>query len=196
MAMQNALLDTHSERNITAFVGFDRIAQGPRTQVLHTLRSSPIAQDVALRAFDDTTGERLDLAPELRPVSQTSIEPKPEAAPVRSVGRPKLGVVAREITLLPRHWEWLARQPGGASCAIRKLLEDARSYDAGSNAPRISREAAYRFMTDIAGDLTGFEEATRALFAGKRERFEELVQPWPDDVRAHLAALAAESWGT
>ena len=194
--MQNALSNTLSERNITAFVGFDRIAQGPLTQVIHTLRSHPIAQDVALRAFDDTTGERLDLAPELRPASNSPSEPKPEAAPVRSVGRPKLGVVAREITLLPRHWEWLGRQPGGASCAIRKLLEEARSYDAGCTAPRISREAAYRFMTDIAGDLSGFEEATRALFAGKRERFEELVQAWPDDVRAHLAALAAESWDT
>ena len=193
--MQDALLNTHSERNITAFVGFDRIAQGPITQVIDTLRSSPIAQDVALRAFDDTTGERLDLAPELRPASEASTESKPEAAPVRSVGRPKLGVVAREITLLPRHWEWLGRQPGGASCAIRKLLEDVRSYDAGCNAPRISREAAYRFMTDIAVDLTGFEEATRALFAGKRERFEALVQPWPEDVRTHLMALAAESWG-
>lgn len=192
--MQHALSMTTSERNITAFVGFDRIAQGSLAEVIQTLRKTPIAQDVALRAFDDTTGERLDLVPVLRPAAKPEVEAKPEAAPVRSVGRPKLGVVAREITLLPRHWEWLGRQPGGASSAVRKLIEEARRFQGGSATSHSSREAAYRFMTGIASDLSNFEEATRALFAGKQERFEELVQPWPDDVRAHLAALVAASW--
>src|SRR5688572_29815503 len=51
---------------------------------------------------------------------------RPKASEPRSRGRPKLGVVAREVTLLPRHWDWLASQPGGASVALRKLVEVAR----------------------------------------------------------------------
>ncbi|MFY0534142.1 DUF2239 family protein [Nannocystis pusilla] len=38
-----------------------------------------------------------------------------EEPPARTgPGRPKLGVVSREVSLLPRHWEWLERQPSGS----------------------------------------------------------------------------------
>ncbi|MES2360825.1 MAG: DUF2239 family protein [Pseudomonadota bacterium] len=187
--------------SLTAFAAFNRIASGPRAEVLARLRSMHFPQDILVRVFDDTTGSRLDL--DLRPNAsdQASDQASPstateEVAPAaRAVGRPKLGVVAREVTLLPRHWDWLNRQPGGASVALRKLVEEGRRANEGKDSVRASREAAYRFMTEIAGDLAGFEEATRALFAGERERFESLVEPWPDDVREHLAGLAAASWG-
>ncbi len=182
---------------VTAFAAFNRVASGPRDYVLARLRAMHFPQDILVRVFDDTTGSRLDF--DLRPTARDdAAEPAPaeEAAPLaRTVGRPKLGVVAREVTLLPRHWEWLNRQPGGASVALRKLVEEARRANEGKDAVRASREAAYRFMTEIAGDLAGFEEATRALFAGDRERFESLVAPWPDDVHEYLAGLAAASWG-
>lgn len=112
--------------------------------------------------------------------------PPPVAQPP---GRPKLGVVAREVTLLPRHWEWLAEQPNGASAALRRLVEEARLADNGSTARRQATEAAYRFLSTIAGSLPGFEEATRALFAGDWKGFEEKTAEWPGGIRIYAERL-------
>ncbi len=103
-------------------------------------------------------------------------------------------MVAREITLLPRHWDWLAQQKGGASVAIRKLVDEARRNSEGSDRIRFAQEAAYRFMTAMAGNRLHFEEATRALFAGDAKRFEQLIAEWPTDVRDHAARLAAPAF--
>lgn len=117
-----------------------------------------------------------------------------EPAAMRGPGRPKLGVVAREVTLLPRHWEWLASQPGGASVALRKLVEQARLANKGKDRQRQAQEAAYRFLSAMAGNEPGFEEATRALFAGKRKRFARTVEEWPADIRDHAKKLAAAAF--
>ena len=117
-------------------------------------------------------------------------------APPRGPGRPKLGVVAREVTLLPRHWDWLNAQPGGASVALRKLVEEARRANEGKDRVRQSQEAAYRFMSVMAGNRPGFEEATRALFAGRAGRFDQLIEPWPEDVRHYARKLAAPALDT
>lgn len=109
-------------------------------------------------------------------------------------GRPKLGVVAREVTLLPRHWAWLSSQPGGASVALRKLVEQARKDSQSQDERRLSQEASYRFMSAMAGSLEGFEEAARALFASERERFDALLAPWPQDIQTHLQHLAQAAW--
>ena len=109
-------------------------------------------------------------------------------------GRPKLGVVAREVTLLPRHWAWLSSQPGGASVALRKLVEQARKDGQTQDQRRQSQEATYRFMSAMAGCLEGFEEAARALFAAERSRFEALLTPWPQDMQMHLLQLAQAAW--
>ena len=176
---------------LTAFVGFERIATGPRAELVAQLRARTDAQPVLV--FDDSTGERLDL--DLREdVHAASEGPAADEQAARGVGRPKLGVVAREVTLLPRHWDWLSRQPGGASVALRRLIDEARRVHADRDAQRASREAAYRFMSAMAGDLPGFEEAARALFASEGTRFAELVSAWPDDVRAYLQRLAAAAW--
>jgi hypothetical protein len=174
------------ESTLTAFAGFRRIGSGTPSELMARLRELPV--DQAAFVFDDCTGERLDLDPRQ---ASTPSAPAPAA---RSVGRPRLGVVAREVTLLPRHWDWLSRQPGGASVALRKLIDEARHVRADRDAIRASREATYRFMSAIAGDLPGFEEAARALFAGERGRFEARVQGWPDDLRAHLAKLSEAGW--
>jgi hypothetical protein len=99
--------------------------------------------------------------------------------------------VAREVTLLPRHWEWLAKQPGGASVTLRKLVEDARRANAGTATAREAQERAYRFMSAMAGNLPGFEEATRALFAKDKPRFEMLIAEWPDSVGDYARDLAS-----
>lgn len=189
---------------LSAFAGFRCIDHGPRDLLLSRLRALDPPPEPLVRVFDDASGSRLDF--DLRP--QAVDGPGAPGAPAqsapaagrgrpestRAVGRPKLGVVAREVTLLPRHWDWLARQPGGASVALRKLVEEARRTHEGRDAVRAAREAAYRFMTEIAGDLPGFEEAARALFAGERERFETHVAAWPEDVRSYLTRLAAAAW--
>lgn len=113
---------------------------------------------------------------------------------MRRAGRPSLGVVAREVTLLPRHWEWLNCQPGGASVALRKLVDEARRISGSRDQVRKSQESAYRFMLTMAGDLAGYEEATRALFGGNAERFAEMTAAWPADVREHAERLAAEAF--
>ena len=120
--------------------------------------------------------------------------PAPGAAPARGPGRPRLGVVAREVTLLPRHWDWLATQPGGASVALRKLVEVARRDSETRDRVRHASAVAYRFMSTIAGHEAGFEEASRALFAGDQAGFDVLIAGWPVDVQHHLKRLAADAF--
>lgn len=150
-----------------------------RVVVLDAETSEPVELD--LRGTPDEVAARIPAGPAEAP----SRSPSP--------GRPKLGVVAREVTLLPRHWEWLNRQPGGASVTLRKLVEEARRSTAGGERRRLAQEACYRFMTDLAGDEPGYEEALRALYASDRARFDALTDAWPEDIRAHARDLAAAS---
>ncbi len=136
--------------------------------------------DAMLRASAAASAEHVDIPDTRTPVDST---PRPR-------GRPKLGVVAREITLLPRHWEWLAAQPGGASVAIRKLVDAARRAPSDDDRAKAARDVAYRFMNAMAGDLPEFEEVIRALYRGDEARVCELMQAWPRDIRAYSARLA------
>jgi hypothetical protein len=111
-----------------------------------------------------------------------------DALPARGRGRPKLGVTAREVTLLPRHWDWLATQPGGASVALRRLVETARRSDAAR--ARAAQEAAYRFINAVAGNQPGHEEALRALFGNDLDGFAQRIAAWPADVRGYALKLA------
>jgi hypothetical protein len=179
----------------TAFAGTRQIASGYLWQVASQVRSKSYLFNLdPVLIFDDLTGQVIDLdlrgrAAEAPPNTQATM---PEEG-TRKPGRPKLGVVAREVTLLPRHWEWLASQPGGASVALRKLVEAARRANKERDRLRLAREAAYRFMSAMAGNEPGFEEATRSLFGGNRERFAELVEPWPVDVKNYAMMLAARA---
>jgi hypothetical protein len=134
----------------------------------------------------------LDLRGDLEAVL-ARLAPAPEAEK-RGPGRPKLGVTAREVTLLPRHWDWLAGQPGGASTALRKLVEGALREAEGPDRARRARDTAYRFMTAMAGDRPGYEEATRRLFADDAAGFAEATEAWPEGVRDVAREMAAESW--
>jgi hypothetical protein len=175
-------------RTYTSFDGNCRIATGSlHENALAAREAIELGATGPVLIFDDATGRTVDV--DLRNAIEAMTAEVSRDEP-RGRGRPKLGVVAREVTLLPRHWEWLAGQPGGASVALRKLVEDARRASGDKDRLRNAQERAYHFMTAIAGDFPGFEEATRALFANEPTRFDQLTRPWPADVREHAARLA------
>jgi hypothetical protein len=165
----------------TAFLGHRKLLSGSLAEVALALRALP--EGAMPLVFDDASGAVVDVD-----LSGSLAEMLARLAPPPGRGRPRLGVVAREVTLLPRHWDWLATQPGGASVTLRRLIEAARR-DAKAEA-KAARDAAYRFMAAVAGDLPGYEEALRALFAGDREAFTARLADWPADVRSHAMALA------
>jgi uncharacterized protein len=191
-------------QSCTAFNGCKRIAFGDLDQVAMQTKAllddDPSAQ---VLIFDNVTSElvEIDLRGTPERVLQRIAEKATYATPIlevvsaatesRGPGRPKLGVVAREVTLLPRHWEWLASQPGGASVALRRLVDQARRANQGRDFRRRAQESAYRFLSAMAGNEIGFEEAIRSLFAGRLKQFNAIVESWPKDVRDHAKRLAA-----
>jgi uncharacterized protein len=186
-----------------AFEGERRIASGDLQAVARAAKQTlDQRKDASVLIFDGSTSEPVDL--DFRggledvlarlPAATGAAPAEPELPPNRGPGRPKLGVVAREVTLLPRHWEWLAQQAGGASVAIRKLVEEARRGGDDKDRIRRAQEAAYRFMSAMAGNKPHFEEATRALFAPDPVRFKALIAGWPVDVRDHAAKLAERAF--
>lgn len=190
----------------TAFDGHGRIARGPLHAVALVMKRAIEGGTAGpVLVFDDATGRQLDIdtrgseeavaarftqPPTVSELADPGTAADPDARTPRGRGRPKLGVVAREVTLLPRHWDWLATQPGGASVALRKLVDEARRTHAEADRRRTTQERAYHFMSAMAGDMPGFEEAARALFAADERRFRKLVAAWPRDVRNHAIALA------
>ncbi|MEP6781986.1 MAG: DUF2239 family protein [Gemmatimonadaceae bacterium] len=194
-----------------AFQGSQQIAAGSLREVAAIAKTAYDRHPTqTLLFFDDSTSEQIevdlrgshaDVATRIAPATEQEAElnrliATPAPAPVvRGPGRPKLGVVAREVTLLPRHWEWLARQSGGASVALRKLVDEAKKGNESRDRTRAAQESAYRFLSVMAGNQSGFEEATRALFAADQEKFEQLAQRWPSDVRNHAIVLASRAFG-
>jgi uncharacterized protein len=187
-----------------AFEGDRRIASGDLREVARAAKQTlDRRNDASILVFDDastgpieidfrgTVEEVLARLPDLTSVP-VALNDAPSAP--RGPGRPRLGVVAREITLLPRHWDWLAQQPGGASVAIRRLVEEARRTGEDKDRLRQAREAAYRFMSVIAGNKPRYEDAIRALFAADPARFKELIAGWPADVRGHASQLAERAF--
>ena len=182
----------------TAFEGVRRLAAGPLIEIAPVIQRAERQASEPIAIFSDATGRAVDL--DLRgsvdemlawlAKSANAAEAQAPAGAPRGRGRPKLGVVAREVTLLPRHWEWLGAQPGGASVALRKLVDEARRANGDRDRQRAARDAAYHFMSAMAGNLRDFEEASRALFADDRRRFAGLIASWPADIRDHVVKLA------
>ena len=184
-------MDTQS--TCTAFTDGRRLASGAPWEVALAVKAALIAQGTPdILVFDDATGQMVDF--DLRGSDEeiaARLMPQGEA---RTAGRPKLGVVAREVTLLPRHWEWLASQPGGASVTLRKLVEAARAEGGGRDRIRRAQQAADRFMQAMLGNQPGYEEAARALYACEPGRFAALTELWPADLRDHARKLAAPAF--
>lgn len=183
----------------TAFEGHRCVASGPLAEVARKVRTDANrVEHEPILIFDDLTGELVEV--DLRGTADEVVERLSrigrasgiaESHQKRGPGRPKLGVIAREVTLLPAQWDWLDGQPGGASAALRRLVHTARRSSQGKDRARQSQEAVYRFMTAMAGDFPGFEEALRAFYRREQQRFSEFIAPWPKDVRDHVKKLVA-----
>jgi hypothetical protein len=174
------------EQTYTAFAGERRIASGNLPTVLGRAVGHRHGHEPLL-VFDDLTGRQVDF--DLRG-SLEEVLARVEGRERTGPGRPKLGVVSREVSLLPRHWDWLESQPNGISAALRRLVDEARQRAPAAERARAARDAASRFMWAMAGNLPGFEEASRALFADDRDQLETLTRRWPKDIRAHVLRMA------
>ena len=197
-------MNTIFQSRYTAFADERMVARGSYADIAPAWAAGDVGGPVLV--FDDATGAPVDTPPRpehaallARMGSEASSAPATagaDEAPRPSPGRPRLGVVAREVTLLPRHWEWLSTQPGGASAALRRLVEQARKSSEQVGDRRQAGERSYKFMSAIAGHRPEFEEAARALFAADVRAFAAGIAPWPQDVRAHLERLAQGAFGS
>ncbi len=189
-------------RTFTVFAHDRQVASGEVQSILRQTKAALDRREFdRWLIFEDSTGNQVDF--DFRgtieqvlarlahhPLFAADAPPQPHSGP----GRPKLGVISREVSLLPRHWAWLEQQPNGISAALRRLVDEARKANGGKDRARAATEAAGRFMTAIAGNLPGFEEALRALYAHNVERFEEEIRDWPNDIRQHARRLASASF--
>ncbi len=182
----------------SAFDHHQRIACGALAEVAAAAKQALDAGAPGpVLIFDDRSSRQIELDFRGTPQEVLARLPPPAGEPApasRRPGRPKLGVTAREVTLLPRHWDWLAQQPGGASAVLRRLVEQASRSGAPTQRARLAMESVDRFMQAMTGDFSGHEEASRAFYRGERARFAALTEPWPADVRDHLRRLAATAW--
>jgi uncharacterized protein len=191
-------LEVDTKQTFTAFSGYRRIATGDLQEtILRTKACLDRGEMNQILIFEDQTGRQIDFdfrgTPDevisrlaSHPHFAPSNEPdKPRTGP----GRPKLGVVCREVSLLPRHWDWLQIQSGGASAALRRLVDEARKNQGGNDRTRGVREAVGKFMWAMAGNLPNFEEASRALYAGDQKQLELMMHDWPEDLRNHIRGL-------
>ena len=183
----------YGESTYSAFLGARRIARGSLEEMLRKTKKHLDAHpDAQVLIFEDPTGQQVefDFRGSADDVVRRALPPTAE--PRVGPGRPKLGVVSREVSLLPRHWDWLEAHPQGISAGIRRLVDEARQRDPGGDRARAARASASRFMTAMAGDLPKFEEASRALFAKNKVGFADLIRFWPAGVRQHLDELLRE----
>lgn len=178
----------------TAFVEHRCVARGDlRDVLLHTKALLDAGKYDLILFFEDATGRQVDF--DFRGTPEQVVAralPKSGAGP----GRPKLGVVSREVSLLPRHWEWLEAQPQGISGSLRRLVEEVSKRESNRNDARRTIDAAYRVMTVLAGNRPHYEEASRALFARDQKRFDRLIDKWPSDIKKHLRDLLRDAWST
>jgi hypothetical protein len=191
-----------TDRTYTAFAGNRLIASGDlRTMVRRTKEHLDRGEADGLLIFEDQTGVQIDFDLRGTPedaLGRLSTHPRfassePPAVVRSGPGRPKLGVVSREISLLPRHWAWLDQQSGGISGALRRLVDEAGKHGQSKERARLAREAASKFMWVMAGNLPHFEEASRALFAKDLGRLDTLIRDWPEDIHTHVERLVEES---
>ena len=201
MTPTNDPLADAGPRTFTAFCGYRLVASGALEPTVCRAKEE-VDRGEAVLLLDDLTGEQIDLdlsgSPNdavarlaKHPVLGALVPASRESA--ARPGRPRLGVVSREVSLLPRHWDWLARQNGGASAVLRRLVDEARQRNGAKHKAMRAREAAARFLWIVAGNLPGFEEASRALYAGDLQRFIGRIEGWPTDVQQHAERLAREA---
>lgn len=167
------------------------MASGSLAEMLRLVKTHLDGGGEPVLIFDDETGRQVDfdftgaVEDVISRATTTSVRTGP--------GRPKLGVVSREVSLLPRHWEWLESQPNGISAALRRIVDEARKQESGAQRARRVRDAAARFMWSVGGNLPGFEEAARALYAREHAKLDEIIAAWPTDIREHVQRFARQA---
>jgi hypothetical protein len=183
------MINGHSDITCTAFLGTRMVASGSLPSVISMVKETMEEKELLqLLVFDDSTGKQIDV--EFRgKTDDLAADESP-----RRAGRPKLGVVSGEITLLPRHWEWLKDQPGGASVTLRKLIDEARRAGEEQGKIRASQESVYHFMTAVAGNFPHYEEALRELYSGDADRFYDSMEEWAPDIKSHIKKLALDAF--
>jgi amidase len=181
----------------SCFSGYTRIAFGDLPNVLRATKAFQDESRESYLIFNHDTGRQVDFdfRGSVEEVLARAIPEglDPEQTAKAGPGRPKLGVKSAEVTLLPRHWDWLNDQPGKASGTLRALVEEARKNDSGGAKRRL--EALGNFLWSIAGNLENFEEGTRSLYARDYGRFEALIADWPKDLKEHVLGLLADIRG-
>jgi uncharacterized protein len=180
-------------QTFTAFVGQSLIASGSLESVLLKVKAR-FDEDASLLPliFEDQTSYQVDF--DLRGLPSEVLAKVLPAKTPSGPGRPRLGVVSREVSLLPRHWSWLQKQPNGASAALRRLVDEAKSRDVEKQERDLAKDVASRFMSAMAGDLPGYEEAVRSLYAGNYEAFQRQIENWPVDIRTHITVLTKNTF--
>lgn len=179
-----------AEKTYTVFQGSKLISTGDIRETLARVKSLSEQGKEAFLILDNTTGREVDF--DLQGTLDEVLAREIPSLEPRGPGRPKLGVVGREVGLLDRHWAWLDEQPNGVSAALRRIVEEAMKREPAKQRARAMREALGRVMTSLAGDRPHFEEAMRALYAKDDARLEELVARWPKDIRELVLARAQE----
>lgn len=177
----------------TAFASSKQIASGELAEVASVIKKQigkAVATDILI--FADATGRVVDI--DWRGSVDDVVNRLTGSDKKAGPGRPKLGVTSREVSLLPRHWDWLAKQPGGASVTLRKLVEEAKRSSTKQEGVRVAQEAAYRFMHTLAGDLPGFEDALRAMYAKDQSSFGQHIDSWPTDIKKHVQKILLATW--
>ncbi len=187
-------MKAHSKLLCTAFSEHQKIASGDAAAVaLQVKKFLSKNRGSRLLVFEDLTGHQIEFdlrGTEKEILTRLQESSQEESGDKAGPGRPKLGVVSREISLLPAHWDWLSLQPGGASAALRKLVHEAKKQNSVQDQVRQSQNASHKFMTAIAGNLPQYEEALRALYAQNKTVFESLIGSWPKDIREYLKKTA------
>lgn len=180
-----------AQTEYTAFADGQQIASGAKLLVLTAVKQHIDSNAARVLIFEDETGRQVDF--DFSGSLDDVLERERASSTKSRPGRPKLGVVGREVSLLPRHWEWLEEQPNGISAAIRRLVDEARKREPGAQRARRLRDATSRFLWAMAGDFPNFEETARALHAGDDARVAELTRDWPADVRAHVLRMVEKA---
>lgn len=184
----------NSTNTYTAFEGNDLFCRGTLEEVVKKVKRNKSQDHILI--FNDSTGKTMDFnfqGSEKEVLKRLEIFiGSPSPSEYSGPGRPKLGVVSREVSLLPRHWEWLAAQPGGASATLRRLVEEGKKKEAGASEVKLAQERTYKFMSVMAGDLPGYEEALRALYRKEKKTFLSEIKTWPPAIQSHAIELASE----
>ena len=188
-----ATKDTFSAYGPTSCIG-----QGELTDVAlaahrflrtHPDQSALILQDSTCQIID------LDLSGD-----EALLERKANHYPIRSQAPvpDSKDPITGEITLLPRHWQWLAEQGGNASATLRRLIDEARRdpKQKADNECRRRQQLTYRFCQALCGDFQGYEDALRALYAADKDSFKTHISTWPADFALRAEALAEPIWAT